>query len=171
VRAVLAIALVFAAALRPGDAPISVRLETAYVQPDVDVSTRGAGAGASVAYHLSDQFSAVAGASESVLWVAAPPGGGARETRQLTMVSGGLEALFDATPVAPFLEVCLAGLLPRTAGYSIAVRTTLGADWRLARSAAIGLAVRSLTPLNAPGGITSVAGTEIAFRLTWIPTR
>jgi hypothetical protein len=168
---VLAIALVFAAALRPGDAPISVRLETAYVQPDVDVSTRGAGAGASIAYHLTDQFSAVAGASESILWVAAPAGGGPRETRHLTMVSGGLEALFDATPVAPFLEVCLAGLMPRTAGYSVAVRTALGADWRLARGIAIGLVVRSLTPLNAPGGITSVAGTEAAFRLTWIPTR
>jgi hypothetical protein len=171
VLVVLAIAIVFAAALRAVDAPISVRLETAYVQPDVDVSTRGAGAGAEVAYRLSDQFSAVAGASESVLWVAAPAGGGPGETRQLTMVSGGLEALFDATPVAPFVGLGVAGLLPRTAGYSIALRASLGADFRLARRMAIGLVVRSLTPLNAPGGPTSVAGTEVAFRLTWIPTR
>lgn len=167
----LAIALFVAAALRPGDAPISVRLETAYVQPDVDSSTRGAGVGASVAYHLTDQFSAVASGSESLLWLAPPAGGGPRATRQLTTVAGGLEALFDATPVAPFIEVCLAGLLPRTAGYSLAVRTTLGADWRLARPLAIGLAVRTFTPLNAPGGLTSVAGTEVAFRLTWIPAR
>ena len=166
----VAIALLLSAALRPGDAPVSVRLETAYVQPDVDASTRGAGAGASVAYRLNDQFSAVAGASESLLWVP-PPSGGPRETRHLTMAFLGLEALIDATPIEPYLELCLVRLVPRTAGYSVAARTAIGADWRLARLIAIGLAVRSFTPLNAPGGITSVAGTEVAFRLTWIPGR
>ena len=77
------------AALRPGDAPVSVRLETAYVQPDIDASARGAGAGASIAVHLNDQFSAVAGASESLLWVPSASGG-PRETRQLTMPSLGV---------------------------------------------------------------------------------
>ena len=166
----LAIALLLSAALRPGDAPVSVRLETAYVQPDIDASARGAGAGASIAVHLNDQFSAVAGASESLLWVPSASGG-PRETRQLTMPSLGVEALFDATPVAPFVELSLVGLVPRTAGYSIAARPALGADWRLARLLAIGLAVRTLIPFDAPGGFASVAGTEVAFRLTWIPGR
>jgi hypothetical protein len=170
VRAVLAIVLLFSAALRPGDAPVSVRVETAYLQPDIDASTRGAGAGASLAYRLTDQFSALVGASESLLWVP-PPSGGPRETRHLTMAFLGLEALIDATPIEPYLEVCLVRLFPRTSGYSIAARAGIGADWRLARLMAIGLAVRTLTPLNAPGGITSVAGTEVAFRLTWIPGR
>ena len=164
----LAIALFLAAALRPGDAAVSVRLETAYVQPDVDASTRGAGAGASVAYRLTDQFSAIVGASESLLWVASPAGG-SREVRHLTMAAAGIEALFDAIPVAPFIELCLVRLFPRTAGYSIAARAALGADWRLARLLAIGVAIRTLTPLNAPGGLTSVAGAEVAFRVTWIP--
>ncbi|HWE24042.1 MAG TPA: hypothetical protein VG496_08890 [Myxococcales bacterium] len=164
----LAIALLFSAALRPGDGPVSVRLETAYVQPDIDASARGAGAGFSVAYRFTDQLSAVGGASESLLSVA-PPAGGPRETHHLTMPSLGLEALFDATPIAPFIELCLVGLLPRTADYSLAARAALGADWRLARLFAIGLAVRTLAALDAPGGLGSIAGTEVAFRLTWIP--
>lgn len=166
----LAIALLLSAALRPGDAPVSVRLETAYVQPDIDASARGAGAGASIAVHLNDQFSAVAGASESLLWVP-PAGGGPREARHLTMPSLGIEALFDATPVAPFVDLSLVGLVPRTAGYSIAARAGVGADWRLARLLAIGLSVRTLIPFDAPGGFASVAGAEVAFRVTWIPGR
>jgi hypothetical protein len=164
---VLLVALLFATPLRPGDAAVSVRLEAAYVQPDDDSSGRGGGAGVSLSYHLTDQLSAVAGVSESLLW-SRPPAGGPREVRGLTTVSAGLEALFDATPVAPFLELCLVRLLPESAaGYSLATRTSLGVDWRFAAPFAIGLVARTLTPLDGPGGVTALGGTEVALRFTW----
>lgn len=163
----LVLALLVAAPLRPGDAAISVRMETMYVQPDIDASGRGGGAGASLAYHLTDQLSAVVGASESLLSL--PAAGDQRQTQHLTMVVAGLEALFDATPIAPFFELCLVRLVPRTAGYSVAARTALGADWRFTRPLALGLAVRVLTPLNSRPDAPVSAGAEVAVRLTWIP--
>ena len=163
----LLVALLLATPLRPGDAAVSVRLEAGYVQPDRDSTNQGGGAGLSLAYHLTDQLSAVAGASASLLW-AVPAGGGPRQARRLTMASAGLEALFDATPVAPFLELCVVRLLPESAaGYSLATRTSLGADWRFAPRFAAGLVVRTLTPLDSAGGVTALGGTEVAFRFTW----
>jgi hypothetical protein len=164
---VLVLALLFAAPLRAGDAAVSVRIETTYLQPDIEANARGGGAGASLAYRLTDQLSAVAGASESLLWV--PVAGTRTESQHLTMLAAGLEGLLDATPIAPFLELCLVRLIPRTAGYSVAVRTALGADWRFARPMALGLALRVLTPLDRTPDATVTAGAEVAVRLTWIP--
>lgn len=167
----LVLALLLAAQLQPGEARVSVRLETAYLQPEGDSSSRGGGAGLSLGYRLTDQLSAVGGASASLLW-SLPAGGGPRQTQRLTMISAGLEALLDATPVAPFLELCMVRLLPGSAaGYSLATRTSLGADWLFAAPFALGLAVRTLTPLDGPGGVTAVGGTEIALRFTWRPRR
>ena len=163
----LVLALLLAAPLRTGDAAVSVRVETMYVQPDIEASSRGGGAGPSLAYRLTDQLSAVAGASESILWV--PVSGGERRSQHLTMVAAGLEGLIDATPVAPFLELCLVRLIPRTAGYSVAFRTALGADWRFARRVALGVAIRVLSPLDRSVDATVTAGSEVAVRLTWIP--
>ncbi len=164
----LLVALLLAAPLRPGAPPLALRLETAYVDPG-DSTARGAGAGISAAYRLTDQLSVVAGASRSQLWLL-PPEGGPRRSRPLSMVSAGLEALLDATPIAPFLELCVVRLLPEgAAGYSFATRTALGADWRLAPAFAVGLVVRTLTPLDSTGGVTALGGTEIAARFTWVP--
>jgi hypothetical protein len=164
---VLVLALLFAAPLRAGDAPVSLRIETIYLQPDIDASTRGGGAGASLAYRLTDQLSAIAGASESLLWL--PVAGAQRESQHLTMLAAGLEGLLDATPIAPFLEASIVRLIPRTVGYSVALRTALGADWRFAPPVALGLAVRVLTPLDRTPDATVTAGAEVAVRLTWIP--
>ena len=55
------------------------------------------------------------------------------------------------------------------AGYSLATRTALGADWRIAPAFALGLSVRTLTPLDSPNGVTPLSGTEIAARFVWVP--
>ena len=165
----LFLALLLAAPLRPGDAALSVRLETAYLQPDNDSSSRGGGAGLSLGYRLTDQLSATGGASASLLW-SLPAAGGPRNRQRLTMVFAGLEALLDVTPIAPFLELCMVRLLPESAaGYSLAARTSLGADWLFAERFALGLSVRTLTPLDTAGGVTALAGTEIALRFIWTP--
>ena len=167
----LLLALLLAAPLLPGEGRVSVRLETTYLQPEGDATIRGGGAGLSLAYRLTDQLSAVGGASASLLW-SLPADGGPRQMQRLTMLSAGLEAMLDSTPIAPFLELCLVRLLPGdVAGYSLATRLALGADWRFAAPFALGLGVRTLTPLDGAGGITSVPGTEVALRLTWLPRR
>jgi hypothetical protein len=166
---VLVLALLLAAPLRPGDAALSVRLETAYVQPGDAATRRGGGAGLAVGYRLTDQLSAVGGASASLLW-SAPDAVGTRQRQHLAMLSAGLEALLDATPVAPFLELCVVRLLPESAaGYSLATRTSVGADWLFSAPFALGIAVRTLTPLDAPGGVDALGGIEVALRFTWTP--
>jgi len=166
---VLVLALLLAAPLRPGDVALSVRLETAYLQPDGDSSSRGGGAGLSLGYRLTDQLSAIGGASASLLW-SQPAAGGPRQRQHLAMVFAGLEALLDATPIAPFLELCVVRLLPESAaGYSLATRTSLGADWLFAERFALGLAVRTLTPLDTSGGISALGGAEVALRFIWTP--
>ena len=162
-------ALLLAAPLLPGDGRTLVRLETSYLQPQGDTSSRGGGAGFSLGYRLTDQVSAVGGASASLLW-STPADGGPRERHRLTMVSAGLEALLDATPIAPFLDLCLVRLFPESAtGYSLATRVSLGADWRFAVPFALGLAVRTLTPLDNSSAVTGLGGTEVALRFTWLP--
>ena|GEM_PF-1102889 len=164
-------ALLLAAPLLPGEERVSLRLKTSYLQPQGDATSRGGGAGLSLGYRLTDQVFLVAGGSASLLW-ATPAEGGPRERHRLTMVSAGLEALLDATPVAPFLDLCLVRLLPQSAaGYSVATRVSLGADWWFAAPFALGLAVRTLTPLDNANAVTGVGGIEIALRFTWLPQR
>jgi hypothetical protein len=166
---VLVLALLLAAPLRPGDAALSVQVETAYLQPGGNSSSRGGGAGLSLGYRLTDQLSATAGGSASLLW-SLPAAGGPRQAQPLTMVFGGLQAQLDATPIAPFLELCMVQLLPESAaGYSLAARTALGADWLFAERFALGLAVRTLTPLDRPGSVSALGGIEIALRFIWTP--
>jgi len=144
-------------------------METSYLQPQGDATSRGGGAGFSLGYRLTDQLSAVGGASASLLW-STPPDGGPRERHRLTMLSAGLEALLDATPIAPFLDLSLVRLLPGSAaGYSLATRVSLGADWRFAAPFALGLAFRNLTPLDNSGAVSGLGGAEVALRLTWLP--
>ena len=56
----------------------------------------------------------------------------------------------------------------RTAGYSLAVRTGLGADWRVTPAFAIGLSVRTLTPLDGTA-TTAAAGAELVLRMVLTP--
>jgi hypothetical protein len=152
--------------------PLSFRLETGYLQPTSDDAVRGVGAGFGAGYRLTDQISVVASASRNNVWTRnGQPEGAPRVSRPLSLFSAGAAAVLDATPVAPFLEATLAQLTPGdVAGYSIAARIALGADWAFVRSWAVGLAVRTLFPLDAPGGgFNSVGGIEIAARLIWTP--
>lgn len=151
--------------------PLSFRFEASYVQPTSDDAVRGVGGGLGAGYRLTDQISVVASAARNVVWTRnGQPAGAPRVSRSLALFSAGALAILDATPVAPFLEATLAQLTPHdVAGYSIAARVGAGADWAFLRAWAFGLAVRSLFPLDAPGGISSVGGVEIAARLVWTP--
>jgi hypothetical protein len=166
---VLAGIALLAALLQPS--PLSLRFEASYLQPTSTALAKGLGAAFGASYRLTDQISVVASAAENVVWTrAGQPAGAARVSRSLALFSGGALAVLDRTPVAPFLEATLVGLAPReVAGYSLAGSLAVGADWSFLRAWALGLAVRSLTPLDAPGGITALGGIAIATRLVWTP--
>lgn len=81
----------------------------------------------------------------------------------------GLQALFDSTPVAPFFDLHLLLLGPEaTTGYPLAIRMGFGADWRVSKGLALGLAVRTLAPVETINS-TAVAGTEIVLRFVLLP--
>jgi hypothetical protein len=151
--------------------PFSLRFESSYLQPTNDAVARGLGAGLGASYRLTDQISVVASASQNVVWTQnGQPAGAPRASRSLAMFAAGALAVLDATPVAPFLEATLVELAPHdVAGYSIAARFGIGADWSFLPAWALGLAVRSFSPLDTPGGITALGGAEVAARLVWTP--
>jgi hypothetical protein len=152
--------------------PLSLRLETSYLQPTSSDATRGVGVGIGASYRLTDQISAVGSASENVVWARDESLSGARVSRSLALFSAGALAVLDATPIAPFLEATLVALTPnQVTGYSFAARFAIGADWAFLPSWAAGLAVRSLSPLDSPGGVAALGGIEIAARLIWTPLR
>jgi len=158
-----------AALLSPS--PLSLRFEASYLQPAPTDVAKGIGAGLGASYRLTDQIAVIASASENVVWTrAGQPAGAPRVSRSVFTVGGGALAVLDATPVAPFLEATLVGLAPQEiAGYSLAGSIAVGADWAFVRAWAVGIAVRSLTPLDSPGGITAASGIAIATRLVWTP--
>jgi hypothetical protein len=151
--------------------PLSFRFEASYLQPATDAVAHGAGAGFGASYRLTDQISVVASASQNVVWTQnGQPAGAPRVSRSLAVFSAGALAVIDSTPIAPFLEATLVDLAPHdVAGYSIAARLGVGADWAFLPAWALGLAVRSFSPLDTPGGITALGGAEIAARLVWTP--
>ena len=158
-----------AALLQPS--PLSLRFEASYLQPTSTDVARGLGAGLGASYRLTDQISVVASASQNVVWTRnGQPAGTQRISRSLALLSAGAMAVLDSTPVSPFLEATLVEMAPHdVAGYSLAARFALGADWAFLRAWALGLAVRSFSPLDAPGGISALGGAEIAARLIWTP--
>jgi len=166
---VLAGIALLAAVAQPS--PLSLRFEASYLQPGSDAVARGLGGGLGASYRLTDQISLVASASQNVVWTQnGQPAGAPRASRSLSMFSAGAQAVLDATPIAPFLEATLVDLAPHdVAGYSIAARLGVGADWVFLPAWALGLAVRSFSPLDSPGGITALGGAEIAARLVWTP--
>jgi len=166
---VLAGIALLAALLQPS--PLSLRFEASYLQPTNDAVARGLGAGFGAGFRLTDQVSLVASAAQNVVWTQnGQPAGAPRSSRALSMFSLGGQAVLDATPIAPFLEATLVDFAPKTvAGYSLAARVGLGADWAFLPAWALGLAVRSFSPLDSPGGATALGGAEIAARLVWTP--
>jgi hypothetical protein len=166
--AALLLALPAAAAPSPGaSSPFSLRIETGYLQPTDSDAVRGGGLGAGAEYRFTDRVGAFASLSQNVVWVR-PAGGGARTRHALTAVALGASALLDDTPVAPFVELSVVQLIPRSAaGYSYAARLALGANWRFAPAYALGLAAGTLTALDGPDALTSATGIEVAARLVW----
>ena len=135
---------------------LSLILESVYSQPGNALVRQAFGPGLSAAYRLTDQLSVIGGASLL----------GSRAGR-LTTLSFGLQATLDITPVEPFLDLAVVQLGPEgRAGYSLATRTGGGADWLLSKSFSLGLAVRTLAPLN---GTIVVAGTEVSLRFVVRP--
>jgi hypothetical protein len=162
VRPLLAALVAFpvAAAPLPAGAPqLQLRLDSVVGQPTTRLGVRfGGGVGA--AWRLTDQLSIFADAAQR-----AAPGGG------IGSVAAGLQAILDATPISPYVEVAIVDLSHRAVvGYSLATRTGLGADWMFSRAAGIGVVFRTYTALDPEKDYkASLAGVEGAVRLILNP--
>lgn len=144
--------------VKPGEPRLSLRLEALAGQPTTLLPMRAGGA-LGVGYRMTDQVWLVADVGQR-----AAPGGG------LTTAGGGLQAFLDLTPVAPFLELSILGVLPRsTAAYSVAARTGFGADWQIARSFSLGAVVRQFIALDPVIKGATPGGTEAALRFVYAP--
>ena len=151
-----------AARQRPGPPALSVRLEGLFGQPTGLLGVRGGGA-IGLGYRLTDQLALVGDAAQR-----AGPGGGIRS------LALGIQATLDATPIAPYIELCVVNLGPQdTLGYSLATRTGLGADYHLTGAWATGLVLRTLIALDPVtdrrGNLVTSGGTEVALRFTFTP--
>lgn len=145
-----------AAPLLPEAPKLSLEFEVQFAQPD-DTQTQGFGGAFWAAYKLTDQLAATGAVSTLV-------------TRQgpFTSLGAGIRALIDITPIRPFLDVQVVVLGPEDAThYTLATRLGGGADCEVTQGLAIGLAVRTLTPVN--GSSSTSQGIELAFRLVLTP--
>ena len=160
-RLVAAVLVAFPAAaapLRPDAPQLQLRLEALVGQPTTNLGVR-AGVAAGAAFRMTDQLWIFGDAGQR-----AAPGGGIRS------LALGLQATLDATPISPYLEAAMVDLSNRALlGYSLAVRTALGADWMFSRSAGIGVVVRTYAALDPVNESPPVAGVEAAFRLVLNP--
>jgi hypothetical protein len=154
---VLLVALPAAAApLPPGAPQLQLRAEGLFGQPSTLLGARGGGA-LGVGWRLTDQLWIVADAAQR-----AAPGGG------IGSLAVGLQAVLDMTPVAPYLELTIVDLTNHDRlGFSLATRTGVGADWNFRKDLAVGLVVRTYTPLD--GSDPTVAGLEAAIRFVFTP--
>jgi hypothetical protein len=157
--AALLLALPAAAApLPPGSSHLQLRLEGLFGQPTTQLGARGGGA-FGLGWRMTDQLWLIGDAAQR-----AAPGGG------MASLAFGLQATLDATPISPYVELAVVDLTNRkAAGYSLATRTGLGADWMFARGAGLGVVVRTYTALDPEDGRSTVAGVEGAFRLIFTP--
>ncbi len=143
-----------AAPLPPGTPRFELRAEGIFGQPTTRLGSRGGGA-LGIAWRLTDQLALIGDGGARFA-----PGGG------IASVAFGLQATLDATPIAPWLEVAVVDVSNRrAAGYTLATRTGIGADWMFSRAVGIGVAVRTYTALDPENDIPSVAGVEGAIRL------
>jgi hypothetical protein len=147
-----------AAPLRPGTPQLSLRLEGLFGQPTTLLGAR-AGAAVGVGYRLTDQLSLTGDLGQR-----AAPGGG------IASVAIGLQAVLDALPILPYLELAMVQFTNRRAlGYSLATRTGAGADWQITPRVALGLVVRTYAAFDPEAGYDTLAGLEAALRLVFIP--
>ena len=147
-----------AAPLAPGVPRLSLRLEGVFGQPSTLLGVRG-GAGAGLGYRLTDQLWLTADAARR-----AAPGGG------IGVFAVGLHATLDSTPIAPYLELAVVDLTNRKAlGYSLATRTSVGADWQATGAVALGVVVRTYAAFDPENGSDTLAGLEAAVRLVFTP--
>lgn len=147
-----------AAPLAPGAPRLALRLEGICGQPSTLFGVRG-GAGAGLGYRLTDQLWLTADGARR-----AAPGGG------IGSLAVGLQATLDSTPVAPYLELAVVDFTNRKAlGYSLATRTSVGADWQATRAVALGLVVRTYAAFDPQDGSDKLAGLEAAVRLVFTP--
>lgn len=145
-----------AAPLPSGAPSLSAAFEGGYTETD-GARTRGVGTGLMLAWRFSDQLSATALAG------LAATGAG-----PFSSLGIGLQALFDSTPLAPFLDLQVVLLGPASAtGYDLALRTGVGADWRVAPAFAVGLALRTLAPMAASA--SAPVGVEVVLRAVLTP--
>lgn len=160
----LALAALLAAAARAAAASaapprLQVALEALYLQP-AGAATRGFGGGVQLAYRLTDQLSLAADAGELF-----------SRAGSFHILAGGLRAVLDSTPLAPFVGLSLANLGPRAvAGRGAAIRGSVGAEWRVAAPLSLGLELRALTPLGEDPSASPWYGAGVALRMVLLPT-
>jgi hypothetical protein len=151
-------ALLLAAPLRAGTPQFNLRFEGLFGQPTTLLGARG-GAGIGAAWRMTDQVSLLGDVAQR-----AARGGG------IGSVAFGLQAMLDALPVSPFLELAIVQFTNRAAlGYSLATRTGAGADWQMTPALALGLVVRTYTAFDPEGQNDTLAGLEAALRLVFTP--
>ncbi len=136
---------------------LSLEVEGQFAQPD-SINSRGFGAAIWAAWRLTDQLSFIAAAS-TLISHAGP----------FSTVGAGARALIDLATIEPFIDVQLVALGPSaTTGYNFATRIGGGADVHLTEAFAIGLALRTLTPINA-STTSGAPGLELGLRLVLTP--
>ena len=136
---------------------LQVALEALFLQP-AGSATRGFGGGVQLAYRLTDRLSLAADAGELV-----------SRAGSFHSFAGGLRAVLDATPVAPFVGLSLAPLGPRpVAGMGAAARFSVGAEWNVAALFSLGLELRALTPLGEGSSASPWSG-GVALRMVFLP--
>jgi hypothetical protein len=143
-----------AAPLPPGTPRFELRVEGLFGQPTTRLGSRGGGA-LGLAWRMTDQLAMIGDAGARP----APRGG-------IGSLAFGVQATLDATPIAPWLEVAVVDVSNRrAAGYTLATRTGIGADWMFSRGVGIGVAIRTFTALDPENDNPTVAGVEGAIRL------
>ena len=109
------------------------------------------------AYRFTDQLAATGAVSTLV------SRGGPFST-----LGAGIRGVIDITPIQPFLDVQIVVLGPEDAThYTLATRLGGGADYVVAQGLSLGLAVRTLTPVNGTASVSQ--GIEVSFRLVLTP--
>lgn len=142
---------------RPGAPRLFLAVEGGFAQTN-GAPTNAFDLGLQFGLRFTDQLSITAAGT-----------GGASQAGPFSTLGFGLQALFDSTPVAPFFDLQMVLLGPeKTTGYALAVRMGFGADWQVAKGFALGLAVRTLSPVDNFNN-TAVAGTELVLRLVLLP--
>jgi hypothetical protein len=147
-----------AAPLKEGTPALQLRVEAFGGQPTTLLGPRP-GLGLGFGYKLTDQLSVIGDVGSR-----AAPGG------SITSFAAGLQGTLDITPIEPYLELAVVALTNRQAlGYSLATRTSAGADYWFTRRFGIGVVVRTYAAFDPQNNDNTLAGFEAALRFTFTP--